>query len=265
MYWAMLALMVWQGPVTTLSEEAVRKQTPILRNQLETFWIDSHALGLDFEYPRMAAFHDELPQGQVGVFKDYYSVHGNEMTCSLEVFQVISPTSFLAHIVNGFVTTSYNSRSGVETNREHKQFKTLVLVEGLPTEDLTDGQEVKTADAFIVEGTYQYETVAGTGKKIPVIKRVALPPIPKSKAMIGIGVRDWKDATGKFSVSAAFESVADGVVKLGKTDGTTIDVPLVRLDEESKKLVREIMREMKDKERAEAQAEAKKKAAKRGK
>ncbi|QDV87183.1 SHD1 domain-containing protein [Planctomycetes bacterium TBK1r] len=52
----------------------------------------------------------------------------------------------------------------------------------------------------------------------------------------------WTDATGKFSVEAAFKSFATDHVTLVKRDGADAKVPIDRLSDESKEQLKEILR-----------------------
>ena len=49
--------------------------------------------------------------------------------------------------------------------------------------------------------------------------------------------RTWRDASGKFSIDAEFVELADGVVRLKRTNGKTISLPLSRLCEADRRWV----------------------------
>lgn len=49
--------------------------------------------------------------------------------------------------------------------------------------------------------------------------------------------RTWTDSTGTFKVTAKLIAVAEGVAKLEKADGTTVDVPLARLSGADRRVV----------------------------
>lgn len=49
--------------------------------------------------------------------------------------------------------------------------------------------------------------------------------------------RVWKDSSGKFSVTAFFQSANDQSVRLAKTDGTIVEIPVEKLSEQDKQVV----------------------------
>ena len=66
--------------------------------------------------------------------------------------------------------------------------------------------------------------------KPPVTSPTAAPAAAK--------LRTWQDASGKFSVEAEFVTSMAGVVKLRKTDGTTISLPMEKLSDEDQQYIR---------------------------
>jgi len=62
-------------------------------------------------------------------------------------------------------------------------------------------------------------------------KKSELSLIPKKKSEIAIGFREFSDVSGQFRVNAQYLGIDEGKVKLKKTDGTEIEVPLERLSE----------------------------------
>ena len=65
-------------------------------------------------------------------------------------------------------------------------------------------------------------------------------PFEKKKTAVDPlkGVRTWTDASGTFTVEAELVERKDGKVTLKKSDGETIDVPIDKLSEADRKLLR---------------------------
>ncbi len=53
-------------------------------------------------------------------------------------------------------------------------------------------------------------------------------------------LRTWTDRTGRYSMTGRFISLTSDVVRLEKSDGTTVDVPLIKLREADAEVVREL-------------------------
>lgn len=84
------------------------------------------------------------------------------------------------------------------------------------------------------------ERLPGIGETLR-LDIVDFPPLPRSRAEIGIDVRKWTDQTGKFTTDAAFETYKEGSVTLSKPDGTEIKVPMATLSPKDQRFVRDAL------------------------
>jgi hypothetical protein len=226
-----------------LTDEQVLRGYPIHDGQLIEYWTRLAEAGHPLDYPRLAYSQNEgLRQGQVGVFVEDMgsAAKGNTISAMPRVLQVIDSQKCLVNIRHSYLQTIV---SGAVPTQDVKQFDTLTLVDGVETAGLADGVSPRWQDKFfIVDGNYSYTTTSGAVKTIPVLKLTQLPKLPSHAAELGVGVVQWTDITGGFSVHAAYDKYEKGNVHLVKQDGTTIEVPLARLSVDSQKIVREKIR-----------------------
>lgn len=68
----------------------------------------------------------------------------------------------------------------------------------------------------------------------PELPQPARPESGTSTASTGPESRSWSDSTGKFHVQASYVSLENGTVRLQRTDGRTIAIPLEKLSEGDK-------------------------------
>jgi len=67
---------------------------------------------------------------------------------------------------------------------------------------------------------------------------IALSAFSLCASAFGQASRTWSDSTGKFKINATFVAVEDGKVKLKRTDGTSVSLPLTRLSAADQAYVR---------------------------
>ncbi len=149
------------------------------------------------------------------------------------VLSVVSATEFLA------VPIEHPSEG-----RDHS----VILIRGLPTEKLSDGEEVVIAQPFAIPETFDYETVVGAKKTVLVLDHKKFDDILKGHqaaaelAMIRTWAIDEKEVVAKFIGSA--KSIAKLEVQ---SDGTTIEVAFSTLSDEDQKWIREELKKRKKK------------------
>lgn len=252
----MLKLILFLMCAFELTTDTVRLRFPILKNEVQDYYLRQAEAGYTLELPRMVG--RELIQGQVGyLFDDLGGVGRNASSCKLVTFQIIDEQTAIAKLKMQTIVSYYTgSELGTQARTEIGENETLVLLHGLDTKDLADGQTVKYDGCLIVDGTYQYTTVNGSTKTLPVLKKTEIPQPPKHAAMLGVGVREWRDKSGKHSVEAAYVGYERGkVAMVRKIDGKQIEVELSKLDDDSQEFVRG---EIKKKLEAEKEAKQKK-------
>lgn len=118
-----------------------------------------------------------------------------------------------------------------------------LMIYGWPTDGIVDDRVLDSSRGlFEVIGKEQYESVGGSTKtvfKLEWYDIETLKPYMKDHAKEeGVenpaenrtqGTRTWTDSTGKFTVEAEFRGMIFGEVRLKKTSGEVISVPIERL------------------------------------
>jgi hypothetical protein len=114
---------------------------------------------------------------------------------------------------------------------------------GFDFKNIADDSELTYTGGIRCSGLYEYQNTLGAKKSISCIQPILLPEIPHP-ATLGFGVRTWSDRTGKFSISACFDSYNAGRLTLIKeADGTPVEVQLSVLSTSDQKWVRDKLRE----------------------
>ncbi len=116
----------------------------------------------------------------------------------------------------------------------------------MPTAGLVDDQDIRLADPMKVAGTKTYSTVVGSSKTILLLEpydsreadRIVAARRGKRKPIS----RTFTDKTGKFKVVAEYFGYVDGKVKLRKSDGKTLSVPLSKFSDADRRWVAEQFR-----------------------
>ena len=101
---------------------------------------------------------------------------------------------------------------------------------------LPKGTEISVAE---VRGDWVGTAVESGGKKhVGWLRRSELRAAYDEWGVAGGGLRTWTDPTGKYKVEAELAGFKDGKVKLRKTDGVLLSVPITRLCEADQQFVR---------------------------
>lgn len=104
----------------------------------------------------------------------------------------------------------------------------------MPTDGVADDTKIDLSrKVFTFIGTKRYESNFGakTVFHLKYLRDAAREPKPDL-------TRDWKDASGKFTVRAEFGGLARGRVKLLKPDGTGLTVDLAKLSKADRDWIR---------------------------
>ena len=148
------------------------------------------------------------------------------------VLSVVSATEFLAV-----------PREKIES--ESRGFS-VILIRGLPTDKLSDDEEVIIAQPFAIQETYDYETVGGGKKTVLVLDHKKFNDMLKEQqeaaeqAMIRSWVIDGKEVVAKFIETAKSNAKLEV-----QSDGTTIEVAVSTLSKEDQKWIRDEMKKRK--------------------
>jgi len=126
----------------------------------------------------------------------------------------------------------------------------ICWLDGFSTSGVVDGDLHSGVAALLeVTGTRQYGTAIGGTRAVFVLEPYGLDVDPsesqpaerrRSRQRSTVrrnqaeAARLWTDNTGRFQVTAVFVSLTAGNVKLRKSDGTEITVPLERLSREAR-------------------------------
>lgn len=245
----MLKLLLMLSLACQLTADAVRSCYPVTKNDLTAFYRMQAQEGLPMQRPVLAG--KELTQGQVGYLAEGFvgDLKRPVPNAVLKVVQVVDANKMLVRLENMHHVVRLDPITLNPTAKIEKT-DTIALLDGYDSEGVTDGKTLEISDCLIVDGTYQYTAVSGAAKTIPVLKKTELPPMPAHPAMLGVGVREWKDATGKFSVQAAYDGYERGKVFIVReSDGKRIEVEMSNLDKDSQKFVRDELKRKADEEK----------------
>lgn len=136
----------------------------------------------------------------------------------------------------------------------------LQMLHKVPTKGLVDGEafrieeQCRVPGLVEVYGTEQYRTITGAQKTVAALRwhdvddsvRSYLEPLKQPamkrsqpEAKPPPSTRTWKDATGQFSVKAAFRGIIGGNVQLEREDGNKLSIPMDQLSDECQEWIRE--------------------------
>lgn len=147
------------------------------------------------------------------------------------VLSVVSATEFLAVPIE---------------NPSEGRVHSVILIRGLPTEKLSDGEEVVIAQPFAIPETFDYETVAGGKKTVLVLDHKKFDDMLKEqqeaeeRALIRTWVIAEKEVVAKFIGTE--KSIAELEVQ---SDGSIIEVAVSTLSKEDQKWIREELKKRK--------------------
>lgn len=149
---------------------------------------------------------------------------------SIKLLQVLSPTKILCRV------RLYTSISGY--SRTHH----LLVIENIDASGIADGDDY-TPPLLYVDGTYQYFNAFGIQKTVhkahpinedELIKRFVAGRLHEVN-------RTWTDNTGQHTVQARFVAKEGSNVVLDKKHGGIVRVPIARLSEQDKGLIKLIV------------------------
>lgn len=118
------------------------------------------------------------------------------------------------------------------------------------TKDLASDAEFTPSGTWVVDGSFDYITTAGSTRRVLVIKELPADahPLPEFPELLAKEVRTWKDKTGKYQVDAVLSDYERGEAKLRKLDGTVVSVSLSLLSEDDKEWVRQYLKQKREEE-----------------
>ena len=131
-------------------------------------------------------------------------------------------------------------------NPSEGRVHSVILIRGLPTEKLSDGEEVVIAQPFAIPETFDYETVAGGKKTVLVLDHKKFDDLLKEqqaaaeRALIRTWVINEKEVVAKFIGTE--KSIAELEVQ---SDGSIIEVAVSTLSKEDQKWIREELKKRK--------------------
>lgn len=212
------------------------------------YWKDQYDRGWAYDYP--ALNWDKIIVGQAGWSQSGEIYFGHRaMSYRYAEFEyvkqldsgehVIRVNTFARKVVGLGLSTSNPRQVGSLTGATTQTGSGTMyaLVEGeLP--ETTPGKIRFEHHLLVV----RIDRLPGYGE-VPVLKLVTFPERPTHRAQLGIDVRTFTDVTGKHKTEAVYEGFADGNVKLTKTDGKEISVPIKTLSDKDQRWVREQIRE----------------------
>ncbi len=142
------------------------------------------------------------------------------------------------------VDTVSNTGNGLaygRTSGRQNQLGPFVL-KGVDVSKLADDSEIELDGAFEISGTHKYSNVVGSTTSAFVIEPVELMPVPDYPEQLDVGVRTWKDKTGRFSRDGTFVDYSKGKVTIRLEDGKSFEVSLSLLDGDSGSYIRDHIR-----------------------
>ena len=167
----------------------------------------------------------EIKAGAIG------TLGNNHHLWSVTALQVIDKENVLASIEYGIATVP--TGGGVNLGGE------AVWLKGVSTEGVVDNRAFPhEGKVYQVVGTKQYPARNGTSTVFVLEQlnigerfgRQSKKPLSMAEPE-KIEVRKWSDASGSFSIEASFAGLSNGMVRLKKTDGSEVNVPLEKLSE----------------------------------
>ena len=190
-------------------------------------WIQRLSKGKGVYLPSLSR---RLSAGEIGVLRE--NVPYSAVAQDVYVFQVIDEDTLLIEIAY--------SRSN----------RMICWLDGFSTNGVVDGDRHSGVAALLrVTGTRQYGTAIGGSRTVFVLEPFGLDVDPSESQPAerrrsrqrgtvrrnqAEAPRLWTDNTGRFQVTAVFVSLTGGNVKLRKSDGNEITLPLERLSREDR-------------------------------
>jgi hypothetical protein len=214
-------------------EERFERGGPGGKSELIKYWTYQFGLDSELGWPSFYT-QNGLINGQIGCFRKEKSDLEWRLP-GIYVNQVINESKILVEI---------------RTPQTDSVLKQNAFIYGVDASGSTMGTRLYIDAPLIVDGNEQYTTVLGASRSIP--KLVPLnEKLPKHPAVVGIGIRTWKDVSGKYSIEATFDRYEKGTVYLVKRDGSEVDVKISILDSESQEFARKIIRSRSESEQDE--------------
>ena len=194
--------------------------------------------------PYLPVIHYSLKQGEFGVFR-----HGSRI---VRPVRVVDGQNMIVRL--GRDSPSYVSRSGTRVIGLQSD---IVWLSGIPTKGASDGESFHDADRYLlkVNGTKKYG-----GSTIKLVSKVAkLSELDSDSFMFGkaynefkrrrpatarasYDVRTWRTARGSYRLDAKFAGKSGEIIKLKKSDGTTVKVHLDILHEDDREYLADVFR-----------------------
>lgn len=129
-----------------------------------------------------------------------------------------------------------------------------VLIRGVDTSKATNGVKFSLFHPVIIQDTYSYTSVSGSGRTVLVLevnekKLTELVEAQRAAAEAAL-YRVWTDDTGEHTFEGKFLEFSGNAAKLQRKDnGKQIDVPLSRLSQADRDWIRDELKARKDAER----------------
>lgn len=187
-------------------------------------------------------------------YLDYKHGKYGTLVASAKVFQVVDEQSALIEIYD-----------------EDVEKRQLIWLSGINAKPLVDDMELPvtffSTNLWTQIGTKQYATALGATKTVPEIQHYKLDfrLVLQQEDLFHFGknlrvmeefakvqlrrnnlellrkenTRTWQDSTGKFSITAEFGGMIGETVKLKKSDGSVIELPISRLSDKDQKWIQQ--------------------------
>jgi hypothetical protein len=205
-----------------------------IKDRLLARWKHQAEAKEEFSYPLLMWHQVRGGGGQWGWVQPNWIYERRGKVTRKAVFIVAEKLSDNEAIVDVMITqytpgvgAANRGRSGrpSKTVRTRKQF----LFTGFDFREIAPKQQLNYVGGVLSLGERIVARANGTDIELTQLEPVAIPPLPKHSAELGIGVRTWADDTGQFSMDAAFDSLKDGIVTLVTPDGREVQVAIQRL------------------------------------
>jgi len=150
------------------------------------------------------------------------------------------------------------NRMFITTRLYGRRSSLMLLCRGVSTKELADDTAIDLAQLMEVTGTYRYTTVTGGSNTVYVVEpatigqdkldalyrdhlakrateeaeAIAAQQAEAFRVKFERQKRTWTDKSGHHSLEAMYDSyVGEGVIRLTKADGSTVNVPLIQLSD----------------------------------
>jgi hypothetical protein len=120
-------------------------------------------------------------------------------------------------------------------------------LEGVPTKDLVDDQEIVLMGQIKVQGTKSYSTVAGGSKTIRRIRFLGPKEIAELEQKAAVEAEDslyrtWRSADGQHTTVAKFLKFDDGRVHLQNREGKVVILKSTQLSSKDRQHLRNLVK-----------------------